>query len=110
MLKKVSTHENILVDSFGRTINYLRISDIIPYCHQIPLDHVAVDFELMENSICVKAQVKAIWKIGVEMEALTAVSVAALTIYDMLKPEERRQERLCRKGNPADTSRGCGAK
>jgi len=63
-----------------------RTSDIIPYCHQIPLDHVAVDFELMENTICVKAQVKAIWKTGVEMEALMAVSVAALTIYDMLKP------------------------
>ena len=60
-------------------------SRIIPYCHPLPLDHVAVEFSLGKQSIEVVATVKAIHKTGVEMEALTAASVAALTLYDMLK-------------------------
>jgi cyclic pyranopterin monophosphate synthase len=59
--------------------------DIIPYCHPIPIDFVGVEFELGNDSITVRTTVKAIYKTGVEMEALTAASVAALTLYDMLK-------------------------
>jgi len=58
---------------------------LIPYCHQVPLDHVAVDITPAENSIHIRASVRAVWKTGVEMEALTAASAAALTLYDMLK-------------------------
>lgn len=60
-------------------------SDIIPYCHPLPVDFVGVEYVLGENRIDVSATVKAIYKTGVEMEALTAASVAALTIYDMVK-------------------------
>ena len=60
-------------------------SQIIPYCHPLPIDYVAVDFELGSDAIKVSVTVKAIYKTGVEMEALTAASVAALTIYDMTK-------------------------
>jgi len=63
-----------------------KTSELIPYCHQIPLDWVSVDFELLKEEIVTKTRVKAIWKTGVEMEALTAATVSALTIYDMLKP------------------------
>lgn len=63
-----------------------RTSELIPYCHQIPLDHVEINFEPQDSCIKILATVKAINKTGVEMEALTAVSVSALTIYDMLKP------------------------
>jgi cyclic pyranopterin monophosphate synthase len=62
-----------------------KTSEIIPFCHQVPLVWVSVDFELGEK-IVIKTQAKAIWRTGVEMEALTAASIAALTIYDMLKP------------------------
>jgi cyclic pyranopterin monophosphate synthase len=65
-------------------------SQIIPYCHQVPLDHVALDFRVNDASITVEATVKAVHKTGVEMEALTAVSVALLTLYDMLKPVDDR--------------------
>lgn len=58
---------------------------IIPFCHQIPIDFVGVEFDLQENSICVHTKVKAIYKTGVEMEAMTSASVAVLTIYDMVK-------------------------
>ena len=60
--------------------------DLLPYCHPLPLDAIDVNFDVHDDHIMIEASVEAIWKTGVEMEALTAVSVAALTIYDMLKP------------------------
>jgi cyclic pyranopterin phosphate synthase len=65
--------------------------DLIPLCHQIPLSQVTVDFEDLPSSdgIEVTATARATWKTGVEMEALTALSVAALTIYDMCKAVDR---------------------
>jgi molybdenum cofactor biosynthesis protein MoaC len=59
---------------------------IIPYCHQVPLDFVGIDAELNDESVMFTTEVKAVWKTGVEMEALVAASAAALTFYDMLKP------------------------
>lgn len=63
-----------------------KTGELIPYCHQVPLDWFFVDFEILEEKIVIKTQAKAIWKTGVEMEALTAATISALTIYDMLKP------------------------
>jgi molybdenum cofactor biosynthesis protein MoaC len=60
-------------------------SQIIPYCHPLPITHASVDFDMLDEAIEIVAEVKAIYKTGVEMEALTAASVAALTIYDMAK-------------------------
>ncbi len=60
-------------------------SVIIPYCHQVPLDYVGIEIELKESSIEILSDVKAVWKTGVEMEALVAASATALTLYDMLK-------------------------
>lgn len=62
-----------------------RTSELIPLCHLLNLDHVHIDFELEANRIRVESSVATRAVTGVEMEALTAVSVAALTIYDMLK-------------------------
>ena len=66
-------------------------SQLIPLCHPLPLDKVAVDFELDKagSSVRITATAKTTAKTGVEMEALTAVSVAALTIYDMCKGVDR---------------------
>jgi molybdenum cofactor biosynthesis protein MoaC len=63
-----------------------KTQELLPYCHPIPIDVVEIHFEVSAGKIVVLASVEAIWKTGVEMEALTAASVAALTIYDMLKP------------------------
>ncbi len=65
---------------------------LIPYCHQVPLDFVGVEIEVNDTSIHLLAQVKAVWKTGVEMEALVAVTAAALTLYDMLKPLDETME------------------
>lgn len=63
-----------------------RTSELIPYCHQIPLEHVEINFTAAGELIKITSTVKAIHRTGVEMEALTAASIAALTVYDMLKP------------------------
>lgn len=63
-----------------------RTAEIIPLCHNLPVDYVGVEFETSRAAITVRTYVKTVWKTGVEMEALVAASVAALTIYDMLKP------------------------
>jgi len=60
-------------------------SQIIPYCHPLPVDFVGVEFTLDKSQIVVNVEVKAIYKTGVEMEALTGASIAALTLYDMMK-------------------------
>jgi cyclic pyranopterin monophosphate synthase len=74
-----------------------RTSDLIPLCHPLPVDSVTVDFSFPENKsdasgnglIRIEAAVSCTAKTGVEMEALTVVSVAALTIYDMCKSADR---------------------
>ena len=62
-----------------------RTADLIPLCHPLPLDGVEVEVEATAGRIRICAQAHAHWKTGVEMEALTAVSAAALTVYDMVK-------------------------
>lgn len=66
-------------------------SDLIPLCHPVSLTYVSVDFELDEllPGVHIQALARTTGKTGVEMEALTAVSVAALTIYDMAKAAEK---------------------
>lgn len=68
-----------------------KCSDLIPLCHPLMLNSVEVDFELDtdKNAVLIEACCKVSGKTGVEMEALTAVSVAALTIYDMCKAVDR---------------------
>ncbi|HZD36374.1 MAG TPA: bifunctional molybdenum cofactor biosynthesis protein MoaC/MoaB [Nitrososphaeraceae archaeon] len=70
-----------------------RAWDLLPYCHPISIDHVAVNFKVLaEGRIDIAVTVKNIDKTGVEMEALTGASIAALTIYDMLKPVDENLE------------------
>ena len=66
-----------------------KTSELIPFCHPLPVDFVGIDYEMKKNEIAIRSEVRSIWKTGVEMEALTAVSVAALTVYDMLKPLDK---------------------
>ena len=66
-----------------------KTSDLIPLCHPIGLTHVSVDIILAENGLDITAECRVSGQTGVEMEALTAVSVAALTVYDMCKAVDR---------------------
>jgi cyclic pyranopterin phosphate synthase len=62
-----------------------RTAELIPLCHQLPLSHVAVDFETTAGAIIAKCTARTTAQTGVEMEALTGVAVALLAIYDMCK-------------------------
>ncbi len=66
-----------------------RTAELIPLCHPLGLDSVAVEFELAEEEIGIKATARCQGKTGVEMEALTAATMAGLTIYDMCKAVDR---------------------
>lgn len=73
-----------------------RTDELIPLCHPLPIYRADVDFELLEDRVIIKAAVETIGPTGVEMEALTAASIAALTIYDMLKPHCEPHELIIR--------------
>ena len=66
-----------------------KTSDLIPLCHLLMISKVSVDFQIGDGLVDIEATVKVEGKTGVEMEALTACSVASLTIYDMLKAVDR---------------------
>lgn len=78
-----------------------RTHELIPMCHPLRLTAVDISFTLEETAVHIRSQVKCRGETGVEMEALTAASAAALTIYDMCKAVQRDMEitdvRLCRK-------------
>jgi cyclic pyranopterin monophosphate synthase len=62
-----------------------RTAELIPMCHTLPLAHVAVDLRLCENGVAIATKVVTTAETGVEMEAMVAASISALTIYDMAK-------------------------
>ncbi|MGA0862633.1 MAG: cyclic pyranopterin monophosphate synthase MoaC [Ilumatobacteraceae bacterium] len=66
-----------------------RTSDLVPLCHPLPLTAVAVELEVTGSAVEITATVETTGQTGVEMEALTAVSVAALTVYDMCKSADK---------------------
>jgi cyclic pyranopterin phosphate synthase len=66
-----------------------RTDELIPLCHSLPVDAVDVEFVIEDDGIVIKASASTSRRPGVEMEALTAVSVAALTIYDMCKAVDK---------------------
>ncbi len=66
-----------------------RTSDLIPLCHPLMLTSVSVQLEVRESSVAIEAVVETTGQTGVEMEALTACSVAALTLYDMCKSADK---------------------
>ena len=69
-----------------------RTHELVPMCHPLMLTNISVDFEIDEAGVTIQAEVRTRGQTGVEMEALTAVSVASLTVYDMLKAVDRGME------------------
>ena len=69
-----------------------KTAEMIPLCHQIPISHVSVDFTREEYGIKIEAKVKTHARTGVEMEALSAVSNTALTLYDMCKAVDKEMQ------------------
>jgi len=87
-----------------------KTAELIPFCHQLPLNNCKIEFQIEENEVIITCTAKVTGKTGVEMEALTGASVAALTIYDMCKALSHdiiiKQTRLMAKsGGKSDFSR-----
>ncbi len=79
----------LAVAQVGGIMASKKTSDLIPMCHNIFLTGSNIKFNILEDAIEIESEVKTMGKTGVEMEALTAVSIAALTIYDMCKAVDR---------------------
>ena len=69
-----------------------KTAETIPLCHQIPISHISIDFSREDQGISITAEVRTHAQTGVEMEALTAVSVTALTLYDMCKAVDKEMQ------------------
>jgi len=70
-----------------------KVSDLIPLCHPIPINHISIEYKIEDqNSISVSCIVKSYAKTGVEMEALTGVSIALLNIWDVVKMYEKDEQ------------------
>lgn len=89
---KIPKGDPIAVAKVAAILAAKNTSQILPYCHQLPIDYVGVEFNFGDNKIEVEVTVKAIYKTGVEMETLTAASVALLTLYDMMKMVDEEME------------------
>ncbi|RKD31648.1 molybdenum cofactor biosynthesis protein C [Thermohalobacter berrensis] len=77
------------VAQIGGIMGAKKTSDIIPMCHNIPITGANIKFNILDDCIEIEAEVKTVGKTGVEMEALNAVSITALTIYDMCKSVDK---------------------
>lgn len=82
---KIKKGDVLSVAQIGGIMGAKKTWDLIPMCHNIFLSGSDINFNILEDEIEIEATVSTIGKTGVEMEALTAVSIAALTIYDMCK-------------------------
>ena len=69
-----------------------RTADLIPLCHPLPLSNIAIDFEIKADAIAARCTARTTAQTGVEMEALTGVAIALLTIYDMCKAIDKEME------------------
>ncbi|WP_264565316.1 bifunctional molybdenum cofactor biosynthesis protein MoaC/MoaB [Flavobacterium sp. N3904] len=67
-------------------------STSIPDCHPMPIEFTGIEYEMLEDSVLIKVTVKAIYRTGVEVEAMHGASIVALTMYDMLKPIDKQVE------------------
>ena len=87
--RKVEKGDPIAVAEIACIQAVKRTSELIPMCHNIPIDAVDANFDVGDNYVEARCRVSATYKTGVEMEALTGVSVALLTIWDMVKYLEK---------------------
>ena len=92
--QQIAKGDVLAVSEVAGTLAAKRTAELVPLCHPLGLDHVEVEATLDDQlpGVRVRAAAKAVGRTGVEMEALTAVSVALLTVYDMVKAVDRNME------------------
>jgi cyclic pyranopterin phosphate synthase len=88
-LRELPKGDALVVAQIAGVAAAKRTSELIPLCHQLPLSHVDVELDVREESVEIRVTVETVAQTGVEMEALVAASVAALTVYDMAKAVDK---------------------
>lgn len=83
---KVPKGDVVSAAKIAGTLAAKRTSELVPLCHPVPIDWIDINIGFKKKKIIIDAFVRTTWKTGVEMDALVAVTIAALTVYDMLKP------------------------
>jgi cyclic pyranopterin phosphate synthase len=86
---RIAKGDVLTVAKVSATLAVKKTWELIPACHPIPITHVAVDFQIEEDRISAACEVASESKTGVEMEALTGVAMALLTVWDMVKEVEK---------------------
>lgn len=87
--KKIPKGDVLNVARCAGTLAAKRTAELIPLCHPLPLEHISIDFKLEKEAVLITAKCKTNSKTGVEMEAMVACSISALTVYDMCKAFDR---------------------
>lgn len=87
--KKIPKGEVLSVAECAGILAAKRVEELIPLCHPLPLEYISIDFKFKRKAIIITARCKTNAKTGVEMEAMVASAIAALTIYDMCKSLDR---------------------
>ncbi len=90
--KKVKKGDVFQVAEISAIQAVKKTPESLPHCHQIPIESIEVDFEIESTKVTIRCEVKAIYKTGVEMEALSGVKTALLSIWDMVKYIEKDDE------------------
>lgn len=90
--KKVEKGDALTVAKISAISAVKKVPDLVPFCHPIPISNVIIDFEIKDKTIKVTCAVKSFAKTGVEMEALTGVSVALLNLWDVVKMYEKDEK------------------
>jgi cyclic pyranopterin phosphate synthase len=86
---KIKKGDPLEIARIAGTMAAKKTHELVPLCHQLLLTHISVDLQLEDHGVSIDSRVECTGKTGVEMEALTAVSAAALTVYDMLKAVDK---------------------
>lgn len=89
---KIKKGDVLSVAQVAGIMGVKKTSELIPMCHNIFLTGANIEFEVKNDGVYIKSEVKTVGKTGVEIEALTGVSIAALTIYDMCKSVDKGME------------------
>jgi cyclic pyranopterin phosphate synthase len=90
MLRELPKGDALATAQLAGIMAAKRTSELIPLCHPLPLTHVQVTVEVVEEAVEIVSAVETTAQTGVEMEALTAATVAALTVYDMAKAVDKQ--------------------
>ncbi len=87
--KKIPKGDVLVIAKCAGILAAKKVDELIPLCHSLPLEHVEIDFKFERKSILITAKCKTKARTGVEMEAMVAAGISALTVYDMCKSVDR---------------------